>query len=211
MLISVVIAEDHDVTRQGLQSVLTNRFEARIAAATGDGTEVLPLVKEHNPDLLVLDLGLPGLKGLEVLKRVDRLDLSVTVVVLSMYEDDPYVIEALRHGASAYVLKGSPMEELFEAVRAAMDGERYLSSGLPDSILNPDDPSRQPTDRFSTLTDRERDVLQLIAEGLTSKEIGDRLHISSRTVEKHRQNLKAKLELRNTAELTRFFLEHTSE
>jgi DNA-binding NarL/FixJ family response regulator len=210
MLISVVIAEDHDVTRQGLQAVLTNRFEARIAGTTGDGVEVLPLVEEHDPDLLILDLGLPGLRGLEVLKRIDQRDLSVQVVVLSMHEDDAYVVEALRHGASAYVVKGSPMQELLEAIRAAMNGERYLSSNLPDSALDPPDPDQEPSDRYDTLTDRERDVLQLIAEGLTSKEIGERLHISPRTVDKHRQNLKAKLELRNTAELTRFFLEHSS-
>jgi DNA-binding NarL/FixJ family response regulator len=189
---------------------LTNRFEARIAGTTGDGVEVLPLVEEHDPDLLILDLGLPGLRGLEVLKRIDQRDLSVQVVVLSMHEDDAYVVEALRHGASAYVVKGSPMQELLEAIRAAMNGERYLSSSLPDSALDPPDPDQEPSDRYDTLTDRERDVLQLIAEGLTSKEIGERLHISPRTVDKHRQNLKAKLELRNTAELTRFFLEHSS-
>lgn len=204
---SVVIAEDHDVTREGLQSVLTNRFEARIAGATGDGLEVLPLVEEHDPDLVLLDLGLPGLNGLEILKRIHRHDESITVVVLSMHEEDAYVRDAIQHGASAYVLKGAPMDELLSAIRAAMNGKQYLSSDLPASTLDPLDPNHQPSDRYSTLTDRERDVLQLIAEGLTSKEIADRLHVSPRTVEKHRQHLKAKLEIESTAGLTRFYLE----
>lgn len=207
MLISVVIAEDHDITREGLESVLSNRLEARVAAATGDGLEVLPLVKEHTPDLVLLDLGLPGLDGLEILKRIDRLDAPVTVVVLSMHAEDTYVRDAMQHGASAYVLKGAPIDELLTAIRATMNGDQYLSSDLPTSALDPADPNRQPSHRYSTLTERERDVLQLIAEGHTTKEIAERLHISPRTVEKHRQNLKAKLEIENTAELTRFFLE----
>lgn len=206
MLISVVIAEDHDVTREGLRAVVTKRLDGRVAAATGDGQEVVPLLKEHEPDLLLLDLGLPGLQGLEILKRIDRLDFTVTVVVLSMHAEDAYVVEALRHGASAYVLKGSPLQELLNAIRAAMNGDRYLSSSLSSESLDPADPDRESSDRFNTLTERERDVLQLIAEGLTSKEIGERLHISPRTVGKHRQNLKAKLDLDNTAQLTRFFL-----
>lgn len=207
MLISIVIAEDHGITRQGLQTTLEERLEARVAATTGDGLEVLPLLKEHSPDVLLLDLGLPGLGGIEILKRIHQLDQSVTVVVLSMHDDDAYVVEALNHGASAYVLKGAPIAELFEAIRAAVNGNRYLSDGLPTSALLPSDPEKQPTDRYSTLTEREREVLQLIAEGFTSKEIGTRLDISSRTVDKHRENLKAKLELHNSAQLTRFYLQ----
>lgn len=207
MLISVVIAEDHDVTREGLQSALPKRLEARVAATTGDGLEVLDLVKEHTPDLVLLDLGLPGLNGIEVLKRIQQFDASITVVVLSMHEEDAYVRDAMQYGASSYVLKGDPIDELFDAIRAAMNGERYLSSNIPTSALNPANPDQDPSDRYGTLTERERDVLQLIAEGHTSKEIAERLHISPRTVEKHRQNLKAKLEIENTAGLTRFFLE----
>lgn len=207
MLISIVIAEDHGITRKGLQTTLEERLEARIAATTGDGREVLPLVQEHSPDLLVLDLGLPGLGGIEILKRINQLERPVPVVVLSMHDDDTYVVEALNHGASAYVLKGAPIGELFEAIRVAVKGDRYLSEGLPTSALFPSDPEKQPSDRYSTLTEREREVLQLVAEGYTSNEIGGRLDISSRTVDKHRENLKSKLELHNTAQLTRFYLQ----
>ena len=207
MLISVVIAEDHDVTRRGLRAILTTKLDARVAAATETGTNVLSLLEEHTPDLLILDLGLPGLNGLDVLHKIQDRDVSVKVVILSMLSEDAYVKEAFLKGASGYVLKGAPPEDLITAIRAAMNGDRYLSEELSDAILDPDSSSSNPRDRYDTLTEREREVLQLVAEGLTSREIGDRLTISPRTVDKHRENLKAKLGLDNTAELTRFFLQ----
>lgn len=206
MLISILIADDHPSTRQGLRAILENHLEARVVDATGDGLEVIPLLEHHDPDLLILDLGLPGLNGLDVLHEIKSSSVSVNVVVLSMHKEKAYIAEAFEYGASAYVLKGSSTEELLDAIRAAANGRRYLGTGLSPSIL--DDPSAPDpsTDRYNTLTKREREVLQLIAEGLTSDEIGERLHISPRTVDKHRENLKAKLELRNSVELTRFFL-----
>lgn len=206
MLISAVVAEDHDVTRQGLRSLLSQKLEARVAATTGDGLEVIALLKEHEPDLLVLDLGLPHLNGLDILRRIQELSVPTRVVVLSMYSEDSYVSEALQLGAQGYVLKGSPLDELTTAIRTAMTRQTYLSEDLPDTLLeeattnSPDAAS----DRYETLTEREREILQLTAEGLTSREIGEKLFISHRTVDKHRENIQKKLELRNTVEMATY-------
>lgn len=206
---TVVIAEDHAVTRHGLRAIVEDRFGARVVGATGDGLAVLDLVKEEQPDILILDLLLPGLNGLDVLQRMHRQHSKVHVVVLSMHSDERYVIRALALGASAYVLKGAAATDLVEALEAVEDGTRFLSPALPESLveLAEEDASQTPGDRYEMLTDREREVLQLVAEGLTSQEVGERLFISRRTVEKHRENLMAKLELRNYAELVRYALQ----
>ena len=205
MLISALVAEDHDVTRQGLRSFLTEQLEARVVATTGDGLEVVSLVKEHEPDLLVLDLGLPHLNGLDVLRRIESLHLSTKTVVLSMHGEDAYVSEAIQLGASGYVLKGSPLSELTDAIEHAMKGKTYLSQDLSEDLLTlGSSVDAESHDRFQNLTEREREVLQLTAEGYTSREIGEKLHISHRTVDKHRENVQAKLELRNIVEMAAY-------
>jgi DNA-binding NarL/FixJ family response regulator len=205
MSVSALIAEDHDLTRQGLRSLLTERLGARVAAATGDGLEAFPLVEEHRPDLLVLDLGLPHLNGLHVLRKIQAREVSPQSVVLSMYSDETYVRKAFELGASGYVLKGAPLNELTAALRTALDGERYLSSGLPENLVEPArTPDPAPGDRYDRLTDREREVLHLTAEGYTSTEVGDRLSISPRTVEKHREHIQNKLDLRNVVEMAAY-------
>lgn len=202
MLLSAIIAEDHDLTRKGICSLLEDRLEARVDATTGDGLEVFPLVEEHDPDLLILDLGLPHLNGLDVLRKIQRKSLSVRTVVLSMHADDAHVSKAFELGASAYVLKGAPFDELLEAIRAVAAGDKYLSSGLSTDLIAPVRTAEERVeDRYERLTDREREVLQLTAEGYTSEEIGEHLYISPRTAEKHRENLRSKLELRNAREM----------
>jgi DNA-binding NarL/FixJ family response regulator len=204
MLISALIVEDHDVTRQGLQHLLEEQLEARVVDTTGDGLEAISLLEEHEPDLLVLDLGLPGLNGLDILRRIRSLKLATKVVVLSMHGEDSYVTEAFQLGARGYVLKGSPLSELTEAIQAIVRGEKYVSSDLSEDLITSDPTESTVEDRYHTLTDREREVLQLTAEGNTSREIGERLGISHRTVEKHRENIQAKLELRNTVEMAAY-------
>jgi len=209
MMLSALIVEDHDVTRQGLRSLLEEQLEARVVGTTGDGLEAIPLLKEHEPNLLILDLGLPSLNGLDILSRIERLDLTTKVVVLSMHGEDSYVSEAFAFGASAYVLKGSPLEELMNAIQAVMRGEKYLSEELSEDLIDPvKHAQNQPFDRYQTLTDREREVLQLTARGDTSREIGEKLGISHRTVEKHRENIQSKLELRNAVEMTAYAHQH---
>jgi DNA-binding NarL/FixJ family response regulator len=205
MLASILIVEDHNLTRQGIRSMVEDELGARVVADTGDGLEVLPLVNEHNPDLLILDLGLPHQNGLDILRTLQEQSSAVRVVVLSMHGDDAYVTKAFALGASAYVLKGAPSSELVEALRAANRGERYLSRSLPEELMASELPaSDAPDDRYELLTAREREILRLTAEGLTSPEMADRLDISSRTVDKHRQHVKEKLGLRNVAEMAAY-------
>ncbi|MEF8796036.1 MAG: response regulator transcription factor [Salinivenus sp.] len=204
MLATALIVEDHDVTRQGLKALLENQMGARIVGTTGDGLEATRLLEEHEPDLLVLDLGLPSLNGLDVLRKIQGLDLTTKIVVLSMHGDDVYVTEAFHLGAQGYVLKGSPLDELTEAIRTVMSGGKYVSSDLSEDLIAGEHTPGQVRDRYDSLTEREREVLQLTAEGNTSREIGDRLDISHRTVEKHRENIQTKLELRNAVEMAAY-------
>jgi DNA-binding NarL/FixJ family response regulator len=205
MLISALVAEDHDLTRRGIRSLLEDQLDARVVATTGDGLEVVPLLEEHEPDLLVLDLGLPHLNGLNILRKIQDSGLSVQVVILSMHQEDAYVSEAFDLGVSSYVLKGAPTDDVIAAVRAAVAGERYLGSGLSEEILAASRSAESGTgDRYDRLTDREREVLQLTAEGYTSKEIGERLYISHRTVDKHREHIQAKLGVSGTVEMTAY-------
>ena len=176
-----------------------------MVATTGDGLDVFPLVEKHQPDLLILDLGLPHLNGLDVLHKIRKGGPRVRVVVVSMYEEATYVQKACEMGASAYVLKGAPSDELVDAIRAASADEQYLSSGISEDLLDSGaSGGSEGVGGYECLTEREREVLQLTAEGLTSREIGDELYISSRTVDKHRQHIKSKLNLRNVSEMTAY-------
>lgn len=201
---TAVIAEDHEITREGLSHVLERRLNLQVVATTGDGLEAFSLLKTHRPDLLVLDLSLHHLDGLDLLHKIGERDLSVSVVVLSMNGESRYVQKAFQLGASAYVLKGSPLEELIEAVSKAVEGSSYLSTNVIAKLSEDTASASDEESRHELLTDREREVLQLTAEGLTSKEIGEKLYISHRTVEKHRENIKGKLEVQNAVEMARY-------
>ena len=165
----------------------------------------MPLLEEHEPDVFILDLGLPRLNGLNVLRKIQDRGVSVQIMILSMHEEDAYVSEAFDLGVSSYVLKGAPTDDVIAAVRAAVAGERYLGSGLSEDILDANGAVEDDTgDRYDRLTDREREVLQLTAEGYTSREIGERLYISHRTVDKHREHIQSKLGLSGTVEMTAY-------
>ena len=200
---TAIIVEDHPIVRQGLRTLL-ERQGCQVVAETGDGLEALQLIETHQPRLLLLDLSLKGLNGLEVLRQARRRARSMRVLVLSMYDDDAYVVEALRSGAMAYVLKGSPVEELVRALEALYQGRRYLSAPLSERLLAQAEAPQDLRDPYETLTDRERQILHLTAEGYTSREIAERLFISPRTVEKHRENLMAKLDIHSQAELIHY-------
>ncbi|ACY49315.1 response regulator [Rhodothermus marinus] len=200
---TAIIVEDHPIVRQGLRTLL-ERQGCQVVAETGDGLEALQLIETHQPRLLLLDLSLKGLNGLEVLRQARRRARSMRVLVLSMYDDDAYVVEALRGGAMAYVLKGSPVEELVQALEALYQGRRYLSAPLSERLLAQAEAPQDLRDPYETLTDRERQILHLTAEGYTSREIAERLFISPRTVEKHRENLMAKLDIHSQAELIHY-------
>jgi two-component system response regulator NreC len=206
---SIVLADDHHVVRQGLRALLQAEPDFRIVGEAADGLVTLRMVEEMQPDVLVLDLMMPGLSGLEVTRQLTERSVATRVVILSMYANEAYVLEALRHGAVGYVLKRSTADELVRAVREVLTGRRYLSAPLSERAIQTylDKAREAPPDAYEMLTARERQVLHLVAEGHTSAEIASQLSISPRTVEMHRANLMRKLELRSQADLIRFAIQ----
>ncbi|HSS20519.1 MAG TPA: response regulator transcription factor [Pyrinomonadaceae bacterium] len=205
---TVILADDHQVVRQGLKALLEAEPDLVVVAEAGDGLLAVRSVESATPRVLVLDLMMPGLNGLDVIPQVKKCSPNTQVVILSMYSDEAYVLEALSSGASAYVLKDSTSDDLVHAVREAAAGRRYLSPPLSDRAIEVYQQRAKATslDRYETLTTREKEVLHLAAEGRTSAEIANRLGISGRTAETHRSHLMHKLDLHTQAELIRFAL-----
>jgi DNA-binding NarL/FixJ family response regulator len=206
---TIVLADDHHVVRQGLRSLLEAEPDCSIVGETGDGLEAVQLVERLQPDLLVLDLMMPSLNGLEVTRQVSQRSPRTRVVILSMHANEAHVLEALRAGAAAYVLKESTSAELVRAVREAFAGRRYLGTPLSERAIEAyvQKAESAALDPYEMLTAREREVLHLVVEGHTSAEIADRLFIGRRTVETHRANLMRKLGLRTHTDLIRYALQ----
>ncbi|MEW5871880.1 MAG: response regulator transcription factor [Chloroflexota bacterium] len=207
MTISILLADDHLILRQGLRPLLEAEADFHVVAETGDGREALLLTEKLRPDVLILDLQLPGLNGLEVARQVSQWRLPTRIVVLSMYTTEEYVAQALRSGALAYVLKGSGTSELIEAIRHVVQGKRYLSQPFIDEHIDAymlKTLSSEGLDPYETLTNRERQTFQLVAEGQSTTQIADRMGISPRTVEIHRAKVYKKLGLKGAAELIHY-------
>ena len=204
-MITVVIADDHEIVRRGLRSLLEADGSCRVVADAADGLAAVQTVDKHKPALLLLDLNLPRMHGLEVLKHVRTSSPHTRVIVLSMHNDEPYVIEALRAGAAAYLLKGSESLEIAQALKEVLAGRRYLSAPLSEWAINALTTRVADTaDPLGSLSPREREVLQLAAEGFGNPEIAEKLFISPRTAETHRTNLMRKLGLQSQTDLVRF-------
>lgn len=205
---TIVLADDHQLVRQGLRALLEVESDLRVIGEAGDGLEAVRLVERLNPNVLVLDLMMPGINGLEVTRQLKKSSLQTAIVILSMYADEAYVLGALGNGASAYVLKDSNASDLVHAVREVAAGRRYLSPPLSDRAIEVYQETARATaiDKYETLTTREREVLHLSAEGCTSSEIASRLGISTRTAETHRTHLMSKLGLHTQVELIRYAL-----
>jgi DNA-binding NarL/FixJ family response regulator len=205
---TIVLADDHQVVRQGLRSLLEVEPRFRVVGEAGNGLDVPRIVERLRPDVLVLDMMMPGLNGLEITRQVKKRSPKTQVVILSMHKDESYVLEALKNGAAAYVVKDSSAQELVKAVREAAADRHYLSPPLSDSAIQAyvQRAKASAIDPYQSLSSREREVLQLAAEGNTNAEIGKRLFISRRTVEIHRANMMHKLGLRNQTELIRYAL-----
>jgi DNA-binding NarL/FixJ family response regulator len=202
---TAVIADDHEIVRRGLRSILESTGTCQVVAEASDGLLAAQLAEKHRPGILILDLNMPRLHGLEVLRQVRTSSPHTRVIVLSMHNDEPYVIEALRAGAMAYILKGSESLEIAKALTEVLAGRRFLSAPLSEWAINalltkPADDA----DPLQSLTQRERMVVQLAAEGLNNAEIAERLFISPRTAETHRTNLLRKLGLQTQTDLVRF-------
>ena len=202
---TVVIADDHEIVRRGLRSLLEADGSCKVVADASDGLTALQTVEKLKPALLVLDLNMPRMHGLEVLKHVRASSPNTRVIVLSMHSDEPYVIEALRAGAAAYLLKGSESQEIAQALKEVLAGRRYLSAPLSEWAINAlTTKIADNNDPLASLSPREREVLQLAAEGCGNPEIAEKLFISPRTAETHRTNLMRKLGLQSQTDLVRF-------
>ncbi len=202
----ILLVDDHQVVREGLRAVLQAQPDFRLVGESEDGSDAIRKVQQLRPDVLVLDLVLRGVQGLEVLRQVHKESPRTRVVVLSMHSDLAYVREAMHNGAAAYVLKSAPSSEVVKAIHEAMNGNRYLAPPLSEDEV--DVYERQlgggKMDLYETLTTREREVCQLAAQGFTNNEIADKLCIGRRTVETHRASMMHKLSLKNQAELVQF-------
>ena len=204
-VITVVLADDHPIVRKGLRHLLEGDPDFRVVGEAGDGVETIHLIETLKPDVLVLDMMMPRVNGLEVLRQLKKISPSTRAIVLSMQSANAYVLEALNLGAEGYVLKETGPAELANAIRSVIQGNRYLSEKLIERLeVTGRKAEEAPLDSYQLLTTREREILQLTAEGKSSTEIGEILVISSRTVEAHRSNLMKKLALHNTTDLIRY-------
>ena len=199
----LLLADDHGIVRRGLRSLLEEEGHTVVAEAA-DGLEAVRLCEEHRPDLLILDIAMPKLNGIEVAARAQKLDRAPGVIMLSMHADESYIIRALAAGARAYLLKNATDEDLAPAIRAVVSGKPFFSPAVT-AVLVEDYmrtlKTRGLTDSYHLLTDREKEVLQLLAEGRSNKEVATLLDVGVSTVETHRSNLMQKLDLHNTAEI----------
>jgi DNA-binding NarL/FixJ family response regulator len=208
--VRVIIADDHAVVRQGIRSVLEEGGGLQVVAVAADGGEALALVEEHGPDVVLLDVSMPGKTGLEVAKELREAGREIGILVLSMHDEPEYVLEAVRAGADGYVLKDVAPAELRDAVTAVRDGREYFSARVTHQLgvgLREELEREQLRGRLDSLTARERQVLVMVAGGHTNRSIARELEISPRTVETHRERVMAKLRIRTVAGLTRFVLE----
>lgn len=197
----VLLVDDHRIMRDGLRAILAGEPEIEVVGEAVDGRGAIAMIERDPPDVIVMDVGMPGMNGVEATRNVLRSHPDVRVVALSIHSDKRYVRNMLAAGASGYVLKSAAADELLCAVRAAMRGERFLSSEVDGegAVGRAGDGSA-----YSVLGAREREVLQLLAEGMKSKAIGEQLSIAYKTVETHRRNIMRKLGIHSVAELTKY-------
>jgi len=203
-MIKILLADDHALVRQGFKMILGAQSDMQIVGEAGNGREAVELAEKLQPDLVVMDVTMPELNGIEATRRLATVAPRTRVLALSMHKDAVYVREILRAGARGYLLKDSVDADLLAAVRSVAKGEGYLSPGVSDAVLT--DYRKHVTDPLDLLTSREREVLQLIAEGKTNKEIATSLTLSVYTVEAHRGRIMEKLNLHSSGELVRFAL-----
>jgi two-component system, NarL family, response regulator NreC len=206
-MITIFLADDHQIVRKGIKALLSAESEFQIIGEAGDGIETIKLVEELKPDILILDLMMGGVNGLEVTRQLTKKLPDIGIVVLSMHSNEAYVLEALRSGARAYILKDNTTEELVHAIREVAEGRRYLSSPLADRAITAYTQKTESSgtdDPYEKLTTREREVLQMSAQGLNNSTIAGKLFISPRTIETHKANLMHKLGIRSQTELLQY-------
>jgi DNA-binding NarL/FixJ family response regulator len=207
MTIRILIADDHQIVRQGLRTLLEKEPDMAVVAEADDGRATVRLVREKSPEVVIMDVAMPDLNGIEATRQIVAEFPKIKVIALSMYADQRFVLNMLKAGASGYLLKDCAFEELIRAIRLVMAHKTYLSPGVTDIVVKDytagGNNSSQPS-VFSVLSPREREVLQLMAEGRTTSQIAGLLHVSVKTVETHRQQIMHKLKIHSVAELTKY-------
>jgi DNA-binding NarL/FixJ family response regulator len=202
--IRILLADDHTIVRDGLRALLERQPDMAVVAEAGDGRECVQLAATHNPDVVMMDVAMPVMNGIEAARRILSDNPKTAIVMLSMHRDESYVLRSLKAGAKGYLLKDSPRDDVLAAIRAAAEGRSWLSGKIAD-MLREDYvtqlQSRGLVDSYELLTDREREILQLLAEGKANKEVASLLNISPTTVETHRGHILQKLSLHSTADL----------
>jgi two-component system, NarL family, response regulator NreC len=203
-MIRIVLADDHAVMRRGLRLVLEQQKDFQVLAEANDGREAMSLVETFKPDVSVLDITMPNLNGIDAARQISAKQPDVAIVILSMHSDEGYVLRALKAGARGYLLKESPEADFIQAVRSVSDGKAFFSPAVSRMLV--EDYVRQLQDKdiedsYDLLTPRERELLQLIAEGKSNKDIANMLNLSLYTVETHRSNILEKLNLHSVPEL----------
>jgi DNA-binding NarL/FixJ family response regulator len=208
---TIMVVDDHPMVRNGLRTALNSEVGWTVVGEAADGNAALEIVAQLRPDVLVIDLQMPGMNGIEVLAHVREHAPETVVVLFSMHAEDAYVRRALTAGAAGYVLKDADAAELLQAIKMALEGRRYLSKALTDRAISAyfsTESTGTAQDWRELLTARERQICLLAAQGLSNQEIADRLNISPRTAETHRGNFMRKLDLKSQAELLRYAHEH---
>jgi DNA-binding NarL/FixJ family response regulator len=209
MTVTILLVDDHPMIRQGLRNLLGDVSDFQVVGEASDGLEALREIELKKPDVLVIDIMMPNLNGLGVLVQIQKLSPRTRAIVFSMQSAEVYVLEAMRAGAAGYILKDTGPGEIVQAIYSVMAGNRYLSEQLSvwleENSLSVDG---MPVDLQQTLTMREREIIQMVAEGQSSNQIGNKIGISPRTVEIHRSNLMKKLNLKNQAELILYAIKH---
>jgi two-component system response regulator NreC len=203
----IVLVEDHTVVREGLRMLLASHPDLEVVGEAGDGREAVQCVENLRPDLVLMDLSMPGKDGMEATREIKRRFPETKILALTVHDSEEYVLVALKAGADGYILKKATHAELVMAIRSVLAGEPYLSPGISDKVIKgylAGKKTRRGTASWDMLTPREMEVLKLIAEGYKSKEIAEHLFISVNTVEKHRNNIMKKLDLHSASGLTAF-------
>jgi len=203
----IVIAEDHTILRAGLRALLSGQNGLEVIGEAGDGREAIRKVDTLQPDLLLIDLSMPKLNGIDAIREIKSQHPEIKIIVLTVHKSEEYIIAALQAGANGYMLKDASQNELLLAIDYVINGKTFLSPSISDKVVDAvlnTDKKDKPGVAFDNLTAREREILKLVAEGNTNKKIAEHLCISLKTVEKHRSNLMQKLDLRNTAALTAY-------
>jgi len=207
-MIKIVLADDHQIVRHGLRSLLSAEPDIEVIGEADNGREVVRLVQELSPQVVIMDISMPDLNGVEATRHIVSESSGVKVIALSMHSDSLFVLNMFQAGASGYLLKDCALEELVKAVRTVMNRKIYLSPGISDIVIKDFvigySSTESSSSAYSILTAREREVLQLMAEGKNTNQIADSLFVSVKTVEAHRKQLMNKLDIHSIAELTKY-------